>query len=262
VAREHAELVQAFTVPPNVFDGFRRAEEVAFEARARAAEARLIDELSSLATLGSEIASLRQAFEAQAQASESQLSNEQSSQATLSAEIASLRQTLEAQAQAAETRLIDVQSGQATLGSGITSLRQALEVERDQRAALFASLHSLLAQVQWSREPLWIQLLFRASGKPKKLLRRMLFHTNGKPRKVSRPLVLHLDGHPRSPFRRWMSSPEYQSLRAAVRQSGQAGMSAGWQGDGEKMTLANLSPDAERVARRLAALRHAFTYRG
>lgn len=40
VAQEKIELKEAFNAPPNVFDDFRRAQEIALETRAEAAEAR------------------------------------------------------------------------------------------------------------------------------------------------------------------------------------------------------------------------------
>ncbi len=67
------------------------------------------------------------------------------------------------------------------------------------------------------RHPLWIQLLFRPSGKPKKLLRRVLFHKNGKPRGIFQGFVLHPDGRPYKPFLRWFQSEAYQTLPRAMR---------------------------------------------
>lgn len=188
VAREKIELKEAFHSPPNIFDGFRRAQEIQLEARAEAAEARLSDQRSSLAALEAETAGLRQAFEVE-----------------------------------------------------LGKLRQALETERIQREALFGPLQHFLAQTEWARKPLWIRLLFKRSGKPKKPLRQMLFHSNGRPRGLFRSLVLHADRRPRSPFQEWMSSHEYQRLRGAVRPSVGAADA--------------ISPGAELVARRIAAFR-------
>lgn len=92
--------------------------------------------------------------------------------------------------------------------------------------------------------PLWVRMLFRRSGKPRKLLRRAFFHKSGKPRDIFRSLVLHPDGRPHRPFRQWMSSLEYEILRGAVRVP-----------DVRLTGPVSLSPDAGRIARRIAALR-------
>lgn len=184
LAKEHADLAQAFEAPPNVFDDFRRAEEVVWEGRAAA---RLSQTDRKIADLSAEVARLAGYFEA-----------ERTERAALEMH---LRETLR-------------------------------------------PLRKFLERTEWASKPLWMRLLFRNSGKPKKLLRRALFHASGKPRGVFKKWILHPDGRPHSPFLQWMSSPEYQSLRAAVRPPGTAGTSA-----------TALSPDASRVARRIAALR-------
>ncbi|MDO5758254.1 MAG: FkbM family methyltransferase [Rhodobacterales bacterium] len=187
VAVEHADLNQAFNAPPNVFDGFRRVEEVEFESRAHLAEEQL------------------KALESRAHLAEEQL----------------------------KIKVVEV----AALEKSLAELRNQIDIE-------LVPLKKYAVEAEWAHKPLWIRLLFRSSGKPKKLLRRALFHTSGKPRGIFRSLVLHPDGRPHSLFRQWMFSREYQNLRAAVRLEGTGPT-------GPVM----LSPDGERIARRVAALR-------
>lgn len=93
---------------------------------------------------------------------------------------------------------------------------------------------------------LWLRLLFKSTGKPRKLLRRMLFHSNGKPRRLFRSFILQRDGQVRKPFLRWMSSNEYQRLRRAIRIS-KTGV--------EERSASTLSPEAELVLRRITTFR-------
>ncbi|MCV6584950.1 MAG: FkbM family methyltransferase [Marinibacterium sp.] len=109
--------------------------------------------------------------------------------------------------------------------------------------------------------PLWIRIAFRPSGKPKKAVRRLLFHTSGKPRSMFRPLILHPDGRPHSPFRRWLTSTDYQYLRDAVElpaevfREARAELNSATGGGVDR--LPGLSPQANRVSKRLAAMRAA-----
>jgi hypothetical protein len=176
VARERADLAQFFFTPPNVFDRFRRADEVALEARALAAEARLRIELGNVAELQTNMRSQRQAFEA---------------------ELDNLRKK-----RAAER--------DRSIEAGLNSLRQRLEDERDHRTSLAGTLDQLLSDVQWAQKPLRIRLLFRRTGKPKYFVRRAMFHSSGRPRSLFRSIVMHRDGRPRRSFKDWMSSEEYQ----------------------------------------------------
>lgn len=105
-------------------------------------------------------------------------------------------------------------------------------------------LSRLLDVIQRRPRPLWEMLIFRRSGRPKKVFRRILFHKSGKPRGIFRKWILLPDGRPQVVFQMWMSSPEYQNLRAAVRVSA-----------GTHDAPVTLSPDAQQVARRVAALR-------
>lgn len=73
IARERPELAGAFNAPPNVFDGFRRVEEVSFETRAKEAEARLIAAQLHITALEAENTNLKQTFEAERVQLEAQL---------------------------------------------------------------------------------------------------------------------------------------------------------------------------------------------
>jgi len=148
IAEEHADLVDSFSAPANVFDDFRRADEIAYEQRALAAEARLRVEDAREDVLRADIQEIIK---------------------EVSAEIAPFRHSL-------------------------------LETNR--------------------KPPFWTRLLFRSTGKPKKMVRYVLFRTSGKPRGIFRGLILKKDGTPHSLFRTWMFSPEYQALRSAVRFEG------------------------------------------
>lgn len=64
--------------------------------------------------------------------------------------------------------------------------------------------------------PLWQQLMFRSSGKPKRPLRKLLFENSGKPRGIFRAWILTADGRPRAVFHDWISSRSYQKKSMAV----------------------------------------------
>ncbi|MPT22605.1 MAG: FkbM family methyltransferase [Starkeya sp.] len=98
---------------------------------------------------------------------------------------------------------------------------------------------------------LWEALLFRPSGRPKKMLRRLLFHTSGRPRKAFRRLVFHTSGRPRRPFRLWLCSEEYQALRGAVA----ATPSVTGHLPEPSRDAPSLSPAAAHLSRRIAARR-------
>lgn len=194
LADEHAELAEAFEAPPNVFDGFRRAAEVALETRLHAAKARLsqISELTNWVT-------------------------------GLTVAINELNENL------------------SEVHAAIAEMRPLLEEERTQRQALQAELiqlQSAYERTERDAKPIWTRLLFYRSGKPRKLLRRALFHTSGKPRGIFRKWVLHSNGRPRRAFRQWISSPDYQNLRAGIK---------------VPRIADTLSPEAARVALRIAA---------
>lgn len=123
-------------------------------------------------------------------------------------------------------------------------LREIVEQTRQDVAGMKQDLLGLRDFIQRRPRPLWEKIIFRRSGKPKKMFRRILFHTSGKPRGIFRNWVLLPDGRPRAVFYMWMSSPEYQNMRGAVRFSAVT-----------HNAQVPLSPDAQQVARRIAALR-------
>lgn len=98
----------------------------------------------------------------------------------------------------------------------------------------------------------WEALLFRPSGRPKKMLRRLLFHTSGRPRKAFRRLVFHTSGRPRRPFRLWLNSAEYQALRGAVAMTVHG---AALHVPEPSQEAPPLSPAAAHLSRRIAARR-------
>lgn len=126
----------------------------------------------------------------------------------------------------------------------LTGITQELAETKRELADAKHELSQLLDVIQRRPRPLWEMLIFRRSGRPKKVFRRILFHKSGKPRGVFRKWILSSDGCPRAVFQMWMSSPEYQSLRAAVRMPAV-----------NQNAQVSLSPDAQLVARRLAARR-------
>jgi len=110
------------------------------------------------------------------------------------------------------------------LGHRLELSEQALRTSEDEGRRLQRTLdeadeaarrsHRQLAYVLG--RPVWERLLFRPSGKPKRLARRLLFHASGKPRGIFRRWVLRGNGRPRGPFTMWMSSPEYMALPRAI----------------------------------------------
>jgi multidrug efflux pump subunit AcrA (membrane-fusion protein) len=129
-----------------------------------------------------------------------------------------------------QAELADAKQGLASAKQELLSAKQ--EVSR------------LLDVIQRRPRPLWEMLIFRRSGRPKKVFRRILFHKSGKPRGIFRKWILMPDGRPQAAFQMWMSSPEYQNMRGAVRFSAAT-----------HNAQVPLSPDAQQVARRVAALR-------
>lgn len=130
------------------------------------------------------------------------------------------------------------------LQTELARTKQEFEDTKEELAGIEQELSRLLDVMQSRPRPLWEMLIFRRSGRPKKIFRKILFHKSGKPRGVFRKWILLPDGRPRAVFKFWMSSPDYQNLRAAVRVSAV--------NHNEQLPL---SPDAQQLARRVAALR-------
>jgi FkbM family methyltransferase len=151
---------------------------------------------------------------------------------------------LETRAATAEARLAET----AKLADTVAGLNNTISGLSDTVAGLNNKISQLQHTAEMKAKPLWIRMLFRPSGRPKKPLRRALFHSNGKPRGVFRKWVLHADGSPHSPFKQWMSSPEYQSLPRAVRVSGRT-----------SSTADALSPNGKQAFARIAAHRKSST---
>ena len=125
-----------------------------------------------------------------------------------------------------------------------SELRTEISYRKQELSDTRQELSKLTDAIQRRPRPLWEMLIFRRSGRPKKIFRRILFHKSGKPRGIFRKWILTADGRPRAVFQTWMSSPEYQSMRGAVRFS-----------VATHRAPVTLSPDATQVARRVAALR-------
>ncbi len=137
------------------------------------------------------------------------------------------------------------------LQTELTGARQRLVHKEQELASAMGKLAEaqqeitrLLDVLKRRPQPLWEMLIFRRSGRPKKVFRRVLFHKSGKPRGIFRKWILMPDGRPQAAFQMWMSSPEYQSMRGAVRFSSET-----------HSAPVTLSPDAQQIARRVAALR-------
>lgn len=126
----------------------------------------------------------------------------------------------------------------------LVEAKQELAEAKQELAGTKQELYRFLDVMQSRPRPLWEMLIFRRSGRPKKVFRRILFHKSGKPRGIFRKWIFSSDGFPRAVFQMWMSSPEYQNLRAAFRISAV-----------DQNAQVSISPDAQQVARRLAALR-------
>jgi FkbM family methyltransferase len=141
----------------------------------------------------------------------------------------------------------------AGLEHQLHDLRAQLDNE-NQRAILAETIarHAQAEKHYLTHRSLWETLLFRASGKPKRAVRRLLFHKSGKPRGMLKTLVLHPDGRPHKPFRLWMSSPAYQSLPAAVRLPSSVSTAFS---DARANPNSVLSPEAQRMERRISRFR-------
>lgn len=140
--------------------------------------------------------------------------------------------------------LADTKQGLADTNQELADAKHELASSRQELASARHELARLLDLMQRRPRPLWEMLIFRRSGRPKKVFRRVLFHKSGKPRGIFRRWILLPDGSPRAVFQMWMSSPEYQNLRAAVRMPAKT-----------HNAPVTLSPDAQKVARRVTALR-------
>ena len=272
VADEHPELAAAFDAPPNVFDAFRTAAEAEAQAQADA----LRRDLEGAAGVE---ASLSRLLDAQSADLDRRLAAR--IEAATDARIGALDRSMSRHLDAETGRLhAEVERLHAEVGRLHAEVVHALHVKsRETIDATSLSLRSETGRMQaevvhalhvksaetvdalappWrrvrrrrARLPLWERLLFRPSGKPKKILRRALFHMNGRPRGVFRNLVLHPDGQPHKPFLAWMTSDAYQALPQAVRSMPLAGDT------GEAGSVSMLSPDAQRVLRRVLARRAA-----
>lgn len=167
-------------------------------------------------------------------------------------ELAKTRQQLaEAERRVAEAAALRLENARlagalAESRGTIEAIRAEIGASRAAGEAVLAELRHFLAPHAHRSRPLWMKLLFHRSGRPSRVLRKALFHASGRPRGVFRHLVLHADGRPHAPFRAWMTSPEYRSLRGAVRVSA-AAIAAGPQ--------SSLSEDARLVLRRVEAMR-------
>lgn len=140
--------------------------------------------------------------------------------------------------------LHQAQDESARLNSLSSRLQAELADAKQELTSAKQELSRLLDVMQRRPRPLWEMLIFRRSGRPKKVFRRILFHKSGKPRGIFRKWILLPDGRPQAVFQMWMSSPEYQNLRAAVRMPAVT-----------HTAPVTLSPDAQQVARRVAARR-------
>lgn len=129
-----------------------------------------------------------------------------------------LRQLLDKErAKSAAVRSADAAHA-AELERGLDNLRASVEWHSRQVSLAEAATERALAQLRYVNDrPFWESLLFRPSGRPRKVLRRLVFHASGKPRGLFRSVLFRPDGRPHKPFRQWMSSDEYQALRGAVR---------------------------------------------
>lgn len=136
-----------------------------------------------------------------------------------------------------QAELADAKQELASAEQGLAEIKQELSGAKQE-------VSRLLDVIQRRPRPLWEMLIFRRSGRPKKVFRRILFHKSGKPRGIFRKWILTPDGRPQAAFQMWMSSPEYQSMRGAVRFSSET-----------HSAPVTLSPDAQQIARRVAALR-------
>jgi hypothetical protein len=161
-----------------------------------------------------------------------------------SARLNSLCSQLQTELAGTKQGLADTNQGLADTKQELAGTKQELAGTKHELAGTKHELARLLDLMQRRPRPLWEMLIFRRSGRPKKTFRRILFHKSGKPRGIFRKWILLPDGRPRAVFQMWMSSPEYQNLRAAVRVSAV--------NDNAQVPL---SPDAQQVARRVAALR-------
>lgn len=227
VAREHAELANAFKAPPNVFDRFRRAAEVALETRAEAAEARLKEGQPDLASLGAEIARLRETI----LADRGQRAGIEAHLADLRADVAGLK---------AETQTI---RHALTAGTTHDGDRQRQPVHGEQSA-----------------RPPWLRLLFGRPGKPGRPLRRMLPDRGGAPRGMFRNWIFRAKGSPRDSSAPWIPGRNNETVRGMGKQGAPPDIDhahAAAPGADPKAAGAApaLSPEAEPVARRISALR-------
>lgn len=158
----------------------------------------------------------------------------------LQADLDSTRQELTDTHQAlADTKQELAEKNQALAGTRreLAGIKQDFAIAKREQSAL----HDVF---QRRPRPLWEKIVFRPSGKPKKLFRRILFHKSGRPRGVFRKWILLPDRRPRAVFHMWMSSPEYQNIRPAVHVPPVT-----------NKTPVTLSPDAQQIARRVAAMR-------
>jgi FkbM family methyltransferase len=210
VADERQELASAFSSPPNVFDNFKMASEVlAREAETVAREAE---------TVAREAETVAREAETVAREAET-VAREAEGVAITALHDAELRQ----QAADANARTISNQLEHATFT--VTLLNQKIEY--------------------LTNRSLWEKLLFRPTGKPKKVLRRLLFHKSGKPRGVFRNWVLCGDGTPRQAFRMWMESEAYLHLprpHSVVQQSKRVSVLHGYLGGKGRRRVAIIAP--------------------
>lgn len=137
-----------------------------------------------------------------------------------------------------------VQAELADAKQELVSAKQGLAEIKQELSDAKQEVFRLFDVIQRRPRPLWEMLMFRRSGRPKKVFRRILFHKSGKPRGIFRKWILMPDGRPQAAFQMWMSSPEYQNMRGAVRFAAVT-----------PNAQVPLSPDAQQVARRIAALR-------
>lgn len=195
LAKEHGELAESFTTPPNFFDHFVLHGHA--QANTRVAE------------LDGTVATLRES-----------LSRTTEERAALAMSLSDLQRSL-----GDLRRSVDSLVGLNTLlerevkdgARALSALHRESEDQRrilseamDEVRSLYLRLGYLLGRSIWER------LLFRPSGRPRKQLRVLLFHNSGKPRGAFRRWVLRRNGQPRRFFRMWMASPGYQALPKAV----------------------------------------------
>lgn len=224
VAREHRELAKHFDTPPNVFDGFILDTQHMVTEKVERLERQISEQREAFDGWAAQWMAQRADFERR-----------------LDKEMLASARSVRAQADL-ERRLTEAFQLLNRVAEDGARLRQVVdeisgEVQRTSRHLDYLLHRGILER-----------LLFRASGKPKKLVRRIMFHNSGKPRGAFRRWVLRRNGQPRKLFRMWMSSPAYQALPKAVMMHG-----LGTPSEEVPVVPVELSPRARYFQKRLDA---------